>query len=127
MTEDQTVTPDVQAAINSLYRQGFEAGRAQGYAEGIAAARKHLTELTSPQLQEANASMPLGTPIERLGFSTRVYNGLKRKGVHTLGDLVGLSYMDLLDVRDLGVQSVMTIRSKVESIGYTLCKDPDYQ
>src|SRR6266581_4524615 len=41
-------------------------------------------------------------PIEELDLTVRSYNCLKREGIHTVGELVGRSEADLLDIRNFG-------------------------
>lgn len=130
MTNDQMVTPEIQAAISTVYQQGFEAGRRKGYEEGIVAAQKQLSRLSavmpsdpeSPELQEANASLPLSTRIEDLQFALRTYNVLKREGLHTIGDVLAWSEEQLLDVRNMGGRSMDEIIEKFAAVGYTVRK-----
>ena len=45
-------------------------------------------------------------PIEDLDLTVRSYNCLKREGIHTVGELVGRSEADLLDIRNFGSKSI---------------------
>ncbi|MDR1355280.1 MAG: DNA-directed RNA polymerase subunit alpha [Propionibacteriaceae bacterium] len=65
-------------------------------------------------------SADLIAPIERLKLSVRSYNCLKREGVHTIGDLIGRSGQDLMDIRNFGAKSVDEVKQKLSEIGYTL-------
>jgi DNA-directed RNA polymerase alpha subunit len=126
MTQDMTtVTPEIQAAINSLYQQGFEAGRLRGYKEGIAAAREHLLTLvdTTPTGMDS-PKLALDTRIEALEFTLRTYNCFKREGVHTIGDLIKRSEASLYDIRNFGVKSIDEVKAKLGKIGYDLAPSP---
>lgn len=134
MTENQTITPEIQAAINSLYQQGFEAGRRKGYEEGINAARAHLLKLpltpinmSDPNAQEQNASMSLSTMVEELDFTVSTYNTLKREGLHTIGDILALSDAQLLEFRNFGLNRLGEVKEKLTAIGYTLREHPNYR
>ena len=129
--EPTTLTPEIQAAITSLYQQVFEAGRLQGYNEGVNAARAHLLTLSTttfidpldPRIQEVNASLPLDTSIEELDFSVRTYNGLKREGLHTISDVMKWSEKRLLDIRNFGSSSLDEVKQKLAVAGYTIRKE----
>lgn len=52
--------------------------------------------------------------IEGLDFSNRTYHSLKRSGVNTIGDILKLTYEDLLSLRSLGVKSAFEIQTKLK-------------
>ena len=60
------------------------------------------------------------TPIEQLNLSARAYNGLKRAGINTLGDISSLSRDQLLEIKNLGNKSVDEICNTVKSFGYVI-------
>ena len=62
-------------------------------------------------------------PIEELDFSVRSYNCLKRAGVNTIGDIIGLSCDDLMRVRNMGKRSLIEILSKLKDLGVPLNDD----
>ena len=51
--------------------------------------------------------------IEQLGFSTRIYNCLKRARIDTLEQLQRMTDEDLLRLRSFGVGSLAEVRMKV--------------
>jgi DNA-directed RNA polymerase subunit alpha len=55
-----------------------------------------------PSPQEADTIAAFAMPIEELDLTVRSYNCLKREGIHTVGELVGRSEADLLDIRNFG-------------------------
>ena len=66
----------------------------------------------------------MGTPIEQLDLSVRSYNCLKREGIHTVGELVGRSEADLLDIRNFGQKSIDEVKDKLLSMNLALKDSP---
>ena len=52
--------------------------------------------------------------ISVLDISTRSYNALKRKGIHTIEQLTGVSLKELFRMRNLGMKSVKEILKAVK-------------
>ncbi|MGQ9525100.1 MAG: DNA-directed RNA polymerase subunit alpha C-terminal domain-containing protein, partial [Armatimonadota bacterium] len=74
-------------------------------------------------LEEREApSAPGGEEIlvEKLGFSVRTYNCLKKAGIQTLRDLLAKTEDDLLQIRNFGKKALMEIREKLAGLGYEL-------
>jgi DNA-directed RNA polymerase subunit alpha len=63
-------------------------------------------------------------PIEDLDLTVRSYNCLKREGIHTVGELVGRSEADLLDIRNFGSKSIDEVKIKLHSLGLALKDSP---
>ena len=63
-------------------------------------------------------------PIEDLDLTVRSYNCLKREGIHTVGELVGRSEADLLDIRNFGSKSIDEVRVKLAGLGLSLKDSP---
>lgn len=130
MTGPDQVAPEIQAAISSLYQQGYEAGRIKGFEEGVEAARKHLIGVLSsaklvsssdPKVQEATASLKLDTAIEQLDLTVRTYNCLKRAGLHTIGQVLELTVAQLSQLYGLtSAKSIDEIVDKLAAVGYTI-------
>jgi DNA-directed RNA polymerase subunit alpha len=57
-----------------------------------------------PSPTDAALAADLALPIEDLDLTVRSYNCLKREGIHTVGELVGRSEADLLDIRNFGAK-----------------------
>ena len=66
----------------------------------------------------------LSLPIEDLDLSVRSYNCLKREGIHTVGELVGRSEADLLDIRNFGAKSIDEVTAKLINMGLSLKDSP---
>ncbi len=62
----------------------------------------------------------LSMPIEDLDLSVRSYNCLKREGINTVSELVGLSETQLMNIRNFGQKSVDEVRDKLISLGLSL-------
>ncbi|MCB4208268.1 DNA-directed RNA polymerase subunit alpha [Arthrobacter sp. UM1] len=76
----------------------------------------------SPVDQAAQADLAL--PIEELELSVRSYNCLKREGIHTVGELVGRSEADLMDIRNFGAKSIDEVKDKLVELGLALKDSP---
>ena len=63
-------------------------------------------------------------PIEELDLTVRSYNCLKREGIHTVGELVGRSEADLLDIRNFGSKSIDEVKIKLAGLGLSLKDSP---
>ena len=63
-------------------------------------------------------------PIEELDLTVRSYNCLKREGIHTVGELVGRSEADLLDIRNFGSKSIDEVKVKLHGLGLALKDSP---
>ncbi|MDD2371781.1 MAG: DNA-directed RNA polymerase subunit alpha [Firmicutes bacterium] len=59
----------------------------------------------------------LEKPLEELDLSVRPYNCLKRAGINTVGDLVNLTELEVMRVRNLGKKSLDEIHAKVIELG----------
>ncbi len=66
----------------------------------------------------------MSTPIEQLDFTVRSYNCLKREGINTIGELLGRSEADLMDIRNFGQKSIDEVKAKMVSLGMTLKDSP---
>ena len=77
-----------------------------------------------PTPVDAFAAEQLSMPIEQLDLSVRSYNCLKREGIHTVGELLGRSEADLLDIRNFGAKSIDEVKVKLVSLGLALKDSP---
>jgi carbon monoxide dehydrogenase subunit G len=68
----------------------------------------------------AGVSADLARPIEELNLPVRAYSGLKREGVHTVGDLVARTPQQLLAIDNIGPASVEEIRQRLAGLGLAL-------
>ncbi len=66
----------------------------------------------------------MNMPIEQLDLTVRSYNCLKREGVHTVGELLGRSEADLMDIRNFGQKSIDEVKAKLVSLGLSLKDSP---
>ena len=107
--------------------------------DAIASAGKTLVELfglarelnvdaegieMGPSVLDAALAADLALPIEDLDLTVRSYNCLKREGIHTVGELVGRSEADLLDIRNFGSKSIDEVKAKLVSMGMSLKDSP---
>ena len=105
----------------------------------VASAGRTLTELfglareldeqaegieVGPSPQDAALAADLALPIEEMDLTVRSYNCLKREGIHSVGELVGRSEADLLDIRNFGAKSIDEVKIKLHSMGLALKDSP---
>jgi DNA-directed RNA polymerase subunit alpha len=77
-----------------------------------------------PSASDAALAADLALPVEELDLTVRSYNCLKREGVHTVGELVGRSEADLLDIRNFGAKSIDEVKAKLATMGLALKDSP---
>ena len=77
-----------------------------------------------PSPTDAAIAADLALPIEDLDLTVRSYNCLKREGIHTVGELVGRSEADLLDIRNFGAKSIDEVKAKLHEMGLALKDSP---
>ena len=77
-----------------------------------------------PSPTDAAIAADMALPIEDLDLTVRSYNCLKREGIHTVGELVGRSEADLLDIRNFGAKSIDEVKAKLHSMGMALKDSP---
>ena len=73
---------------------------------------------------DAALAADLALPIEEMDLTVRSYNCLKREGIHTIGELVGRSEADLLDIRNFGQKSIDEVKSKLAGMSLALKDSP---
>ncbi|MFW5468658.1 DNA-directed RNA polymerase subunit alpha [Knoellia sp. CPCC 206435] len=77
-----------------------------------------------PSPTDAALAADLALPIEDLDLTVRSYNCLKREGIHSVGELVGRSEADLLDIRNFGQKSIDEVKAKLHGMGLALKDSP---
>jgi DNA-directed RNA polymerase subunit alpha len=77
-----------------------------------------------PSPTDAALAADLALPIEELELTVRSYNCLKREGIHSVGELVGRSEADLLDIRNFGAKSIDEVKAKLVGMGLQLKDSP---
>jgi DNA-directed RNA polymerase subunit alpha len=107
--------------------------------DAIASAGKTLVELfglarelnidaegidMGPSPTDAALASDLAVPIEELELTVRSYNCLKREGIHSVGELVGRSEADLLDIRSFGSKSIDEVKEKLTDMSLTFKDSP---
>ena len=77
-----------------------------------------------PSPQDAQLAADLALPIEELDLTVRSYNCLKREGINTVGELIGRTEADLLDIRNFGQKSIDEVKIKLSGLGLSLKDSP---
>jgi len=86
-----------------------------GLAKNLNAAAEGI-ELGSANTEVA-LSPELAMAIEELELTVRSYNCLKREGINTVAELIGLTEDQLMNIRNFGSKSVDEVRDKLQSMG----------
>ena len=86
-----------------------------GLAKNLNAAAEGI-ELGSATTETA-LSPELAMAIEELELTVRSYNCLKREGINTVAELIGLTEDQLMNIRNFGSKSVDEVRDKLQSMG----------
>ncbi|WP_203569063.1 DNA-directed RNA polymerase subunit alpha [Aestuariimicrobium ganziense] len=73
-----------------------------------------------PSPVDEQLAADLALPVEELNLTVRSYNCLKREGIHTVGELLGRSEQDLLDIRNFGSKSIVEVKEKLAELGLSL-------
>jgi len=100
---------------------GAESAAADPVADAAASSASETTAAeSSASAEKASAAAELALPIEDLDLPLRAYNGLRRDGVHTIGDLVAKTAQELLAIDNIGPASVDEIRQRLADHGLAL-------
>ena len=124
---DEYLRLETQAAMqrgrNLGYREGvydgkndeatFNRGYTKGYNDGICGLQNRLNVVNR------------NTTIEELNFSIRTYNCLKRSGINTVDQLMGMSFDDLLTIRNMGRKSAEEVLKFVNQLRTVECQSAD--
>lgn len=70
--------------------------------------------------EEASEDNSSNVSVEELELSVRSYNCLKRANINTLSDLLTLSDIDLMNIKNFGKKSAEEVLDKLEEMGYSL-------
>lgn len=73
-----------------------------------------------PSPVDEQLAADLALPVEDLNLTVRSYNCLKREGIHTVGELVGRSEQDLMDIRNFGQKSIDEVKAKLAEMDLSL-------
>ena len=108
-----SITPrDAVASAGRTLVELFGLARELNYdAEGIE---------IGPSPVDEQLAQDLAMPVEDLNLTVRSYNCLKREGIHTVGELLGRSEQDLLDIRNFGSKSIDEVKAKLAEMGLNL-------
>lgn len=74
----------------------------------------------APVAEEKEEDKINNVSVEELELSVRSYNCLKRANINHLGDLLTLTDLDLMNIKNFGKKSAEEVLDKLESMGYNL-------
>jgi len=66
------------------------------------------------------ANVAYDEPIERMDFSVRTFNCLKKHNILTVGDLLQISEADLMQIRNFGKKSLTEVKEKLGTMGLSI-------
>lgn len=98
-----------------VLKYGVQGAVSFGYFDALEMARRQTIDSNCPRYPE-NAFIGV------LGLSDKTYNALSRSNIHSVHDILEMSWEELLTVRNLGAVSVIEIESALTRNGFT--KDP---
>lgn len=80
-------------------------------------------EVLPEEPNEEDENSPLKTPLEDLDLSCRSFNCLTRAGIRTLGDIVSMTELEMMKVRNLGRKSLEEVVNKIAMMGFHLADE----
>ena len=92
-------------------RETYRRGYRQGYRAGYQDAKEGKSGIVMDS--DAVAELPIGA----MGLSTRAYNCLHRFGCRFVSDVVKLSNLQILQMRNLGKVTAREIAGALENLG----------
>ena len=119
---EKLTAPRPQVVANAVARPPAE--RPVTVTANVPPATQTAATTPAPATVDEASAADLALPIEELDLTVRSYNVLKREGVNTVGELVGKSRLDLLDMVRLGEKSIdRDIVPKLADMGLSLKED----
>jgi len=80
--------------------------------------------LTQPATPESDIDATLAMPVQELNLGVRASNCLHTAGITTVGELVGKSETDLLEIRSFGKTTLSEIVNRLAELGLALGMQP---
>lgn len=120
-------------AVHEAVSMGIDAYNARQFetdSEGIERTMKSVDTYSRvmryvPRCECDSYQLLLRTCIEDMDFSVRVYNILKRAGIHTVEDLCGCTAAEILKFKHAGESALKEITEKIETYGLSLAPDEE--
>lgn len=102
----------IRKVNESEYERGYKKGYDEGYEQGIKDAPVGVVK--------AGISVTLSSlPIEVLNLSIRAFNALKRAGFNSIGDIVPLTYSEMIHINNLGTKQRGEVAKGLHHYGIT--------
>ncbi|MDD7451807.1 MAG: leucine-rich repeat protein, partial [Treponema sp.] len=79
------------------------------------------------QVESDSLALTIEDKLDKIDFSVRAYNCLRRRGIDTIGDFVELSYEDLVRTRNLGIRNIIEVLVTMYDKGFRLKDCPEEQ
>ena len=99
-----------QTANKAAFDEGHEQGYAKGYRDG--------SSDSSNQIEKPGYTINIASlPLDSIGLMQRSLNCLSKAGFTTVDDIVGLTEREVLNIRCMGMQSVIDIAHRLQALG----------
>jgi DNA-directed RNA polymerase subunit alpha len=130
---DGTVSPqDALVEASKIYRKHLNPFVQYGFAGAeLSTEEEQVVEevplLPEPVQRSENLAIQerMALPISDLDLSVRASNCLESENVRTIGDLVGMNEVDLLNLKNFGKTSLREVKLKLQNVGLDLELDFD--
>ena len=113
-----SIEPNTALGIAAKKLIGFLAPIAQQSGEAISLPQ--ATETTIKVVKEEVSDQRSALSIEELELSVRAYNCLKRANINSLGELLSLSYNELMNIKNFGKKSADEVLERLHAMGLHL-------
>ena len=84
-------------------------------------------ETTTGQDNSLTPALTAEDTLDKIDFSVRAFNCLKRCGIDTIGDLIELTYDELIKTRNLGIRNIVEVLVTMYDKGFRFKDCPEEQ
>ena len=82
-------------------------------------------ETSTTQDSSGSPALTAEDKIEKIDFTVRAFNCLRRRGIDTIGDLTELTYDELITTRNLGIRNTVEVIVTMYDIGFRFKDCPE--
>ncbi len=77
-----------------------------------------VCEISAKQDESNNSDLSAEDTIDKIDFTVRAFNCLRRRGIETIGELTELTYDDLIKTRNLGIRNIVEVIVTMNDNGF---------
>ena len=87
-----------------------------------------LDETVTPEEISESPILTAEDTIDKIDFTVRAFNCLKRRGIETIGELTELTYDELIKTRNLGIRNIVEVIVTMYDKGFRFkdCREEQY-